>query len=51
VSLTEALLEEGASCGAANWSEVAQKVRAADRGWYLVRALLVSYSLTVEAVT
>lgn len=50
VAQAEALLEEGASCGAANWSEVAQKVRAADRDWHLVRALLVSYSLTVEAV-
>lgn len=46
----ERLLEEGASCGAANWSEVAQKVRAAGRDWDLVRALLVSYDLTVEAV-
>ena len=44
------LLEEGASCGAANWSEVAQKVRAAGRDWDLVRALLGSYNLTVEAV-
>jgi len=47
----EVLLEEGASCGAANWSEVAQKVRAAGRDWPLVRALLVSYGLVVEAVT
>ena len=46
----EVLLGEGASCGAANWSEVAQKVRAAGRDWPLVRALLVSYSLAVEAV-
>ncbi len=46
----ETLLEEGASCGAANWSEVAQKVRAAGRDWDLVRALLVSYELRVEAV-
>ena len=46
----ETLLEQGASCGAANWSEVAQKVRAAGRDWDLVRALLVSYDLTVEAV-
>lgn len=46
----ETLLEEGTSCGAANWSEVAQKVRAAGRDWDLVRALLRSYNLTVEAV-
>ena len=47
---TERLLEEGAVCGAANWSEVAQKVRAAGRDWDLVRALLVSYNLRIEAV-
>lgn len=46
----ETLLEQGASCGAANWSEVAQKVRAAGRDWDLVRALLVSYDITIEAV-
>ena len=46
----EYLLENGAHCGAANWSEVAQKVRAAGRDWDLVRALLVSYDLTIEAV-
>ena len=46
----EVLLEEGARCGAANWSEVAQKVLAAGRDWHLVRALLVSYNLTIEAV-
>ena len=48
---TETLLEQGAVCGAANWSEVAQKVRAVGRDWDLVRALLVSYNLTIEAVT
>lgn len=47
----EALLMEGASCGAANWSEVAQKVRGAGRDWGLVRALLTSYDLAVEAVS
>jgi PIN domain nuclease of toxin-antitoxin system len=47
----ETLLAEGACCGAANWSEVAQKVRSAGRDWDLVRALLLSYRLTVEAVT
>lgn len=46
----ETLLEQGASCGAANWSEVAQQVRAAGRDWDLVRALLASYDVTVEAV-
>ena len=47
----ETLLEEGAGCGAANWAEVAQRVLAVGRDWGLVRALLVSYHLTVEAVT
>ena len=48
---TERLLGEGAVCGAANWSEIAQKIGSAGRDWDLVRALLVSYDLTVEAVT
>jgi len=47
----EAALVGGACCGAANWAEVAQKVLAAERDWSLVRALLHSYDLTVEAVT
>lgn len=46
----EVELDAGARCGAANWSEVAQKVRAAGRDWDLVRALLASYELTVEPV-
>lgn len=48
--LVEGHLSDGAVCGAANWSEVAQKVRAAGRDWDLVRALLLSYPLTIEAV-
>lgn len=48
--LVEHALVNGATCGAANWSEVAQKVLAAERHWDLVRALLVSYDLTVEPV-
>ncbi len=46
----EAALEDGAACGAANWSEVAQKVIAADRDWPLVRALLDSYGIEIEPV-
>jgi ribonuclease VapC len=46
----ESALTDGAACGAANWSEVAQKVRAADRDWALARALLLSYDLTIEPV-
>ena len=48
--LVEGALAEGARCGAANWSEVAQKVRAAGRDWDLVRALLLSYPVVVEPV-
>ena len=46
----ETVLAGGASCGAANWSEVAQTIRAAGRDWDLVRALLVSYDVTIESV-
>lgn len=48
--VVEANLDVGARCGAANWSEVAQKVLAAGKDWDLVRALLVSYPLEVEPV-
>ena len=47
----EEVMDEGAICGAANWSEVSQKVRGAGRDWLLARALLLSYGLTVEVVT
>lgn len=47
----EAALTSGARCGAASWSEVAQKVLAATRDWDLVRALLTSYDLQVEPVS
>lgn len=49
--LVESALVDGARCGAASWSEVAQKIRAAGRSWDLVRALLLSYELTIEPVT
>lgn len=48
--VVEARLVDGARCGAANWSEVAQKVLSAERDWDLARALLTSYAVTVEAV-
>jgi ribonuclease VapC len=48
--VVEAVLIDGACCGAANWSEVAQKVLAAQRDWGLVRALLLSYSIRVEPI-
>ena len=49
--VVEAQLLLDPRCGAANWSEVAQKVRAAGRDWALARSLLASYDVTVEAVT
>jgi ribonuclease VapC len=47
----EEALRGGGACGAANWSEVAQKIRAHGRNWDLSRSLLVSYGVQVEAVT
>ena len=47
----EEALQDGGACGAANWSEVAQKVHAHGRNWDLSRALLASYGVRVEAVT
>lgn len=49
-AIVEQALIDGASCGAANWSEVAQKVLAAGRDWELVAALMSSYDLRVEPV-
>lgn len=46
-----ARLDEGGACSAANWSEVAQKVRAAGGDWDLARGLLFGYELVVEPVT
>lgn len=50
-AVVEAALDAGGTCGTANWSEVAQKVRAHGRDWALARALLESYSLHLEPVT
>lgn len=44
-------LSAGGHCGAANWSEVAQKILAQGRDWDLARALLLSYELEIDAVT
>jgi len=49
--LVEAALEAGAACGAANWSEVAQKVRSAGRDWATAAALLQSYELVTGSIT
>lgn len=46
----EAAVQDGGVCGAANWSEVAQKIVAAGRDWALVRALLFTEGLVVEPV-
>ena len=48
--VVETALVDGGVCGAANWSEVAQKVRSHGRDWDLARALLDSYGIDVEAV-
>lgn len=46
----EGALEDGATIGTANWSEVAQKV--GHRGdWDVARALLLSYGLVLAPVT
>ncbi len=49
--MVERELEAGGACGAANWSEVAQKVIGRGRDWDLAKRLLLSYALTVEPVT
>ena len=46
----EGALAEDPRCGAANWSEVAQRVLGADRDWDQARALLESYAVRVEPV-
>ncbi|MHB8452915.1 MAG: PIN domain-containing protein, partial [Mycobacteriales bacterium] len=49
--VVEEALEAGGACGTANWSEVAQKVRAHGRDWALARALLASYDPHLEPVS
>lgn len=48
--VVEEVLDGGAHCSAANWSEVAQKVYAEGRDWSLVRSLLISFGIEVEPV-
>jgi PIN domain nuclease of toxin-antitoxin system len=45
-----AQLELGGRCSAANWSEIAQKIRARGADWDLARQLLLSYDLDIEPV-
>ena len=47
----DAALLDDPRCGAANWSEVTQRVLATGGDWDLVRALLLSYDLRIESVT
>lgn len=49
-SVVEAAFADSPRCGAANWSEIAQKVLGAGRDWELVRALLISYDIQIESV-
>ena len=49
--LVEEALADVAVIGAANWSEVAQKVMAGAGDWNLARALLQSYDITIEPVS
>ncbi|MGO2746156.1 type II toxin-antitoxin system VapC family toxin [Microbacterium sp.] len=42
---------EGGVIGAANWSEILQKVRAAGADWATARALVQSYNVRVEPVS
>lgn len=46
----EQALFDSPICGAANWSEVAQKVLAGEMEWSLARALLLSYGVRIEPV-
>jgi ribonuclease VapC len=45
-----ATLDTGALIGAANWAEIAQKLRRLDT-WHVARALLLSYPLAITPVT
>lgn len=49
--VVEAALTGGAVVGAANWSEVTQKVLAGGHDWELAKGLLASYSIGIEPVT
>ncbi len=49
--VVEAELAHGGTCGAANWSEIAQRIQANGKDWDLVRATLAAYGVEVEPVT
>jgi ribonuclease VapC len=46
----ESVLGESSCCGAANWSETAQKVAQRGADWALARGLLLDYGLEIEPV-
>jgi ribonuclease VapC len=48
--LVEQAMIEGGVCGAASWSEVAQKVRQRCGDWDLASGLLLDFGLSVEPV-
>lgn len=48
--VVERELLDGGMCGAANWSEVAQKVRQRGGDWSVARVLLLSYGVAVDPV-
>ena len=47
----ERSVRQGGVCGAANWSELAQKIAQFGADWSVAKGLLLSYPLTVEPVT
>lgn len=49
--VVEEILERGCECSTVNWSEVAQKVRAADGDWPIASALLSSYDVRIRDAT
>jgi PIN domain nuclease of toxin-antitoxin system len=48
--VVERHMNQGGTCSAANWSEVAQKIITHRRDWDFARGLLLSYGLTIEPV-
>ncbi len=49
--VVEEALDRGTVCSAVNWSEVAQKVRAAGANWSVASALLASYGVSTLDAT
>jgi PIN domain nuclease of toxin-antitoxin system len=49
--VVESVLGQDGRCGAANWSETAQKVAQRGADWALAKGLLLDYGLGIEPVT